>query len=130
MSFLDARNQYRRTEGGVIPDLTNPYKMVMITLRELQKSLVVLVAAQQKGTKYPSAHVTKSLTAVYVLQSSLDFEKGGEIADNLFRVYEFTRLQLLAAFRREESPRLEAALSYIEDLASAWENMPRGAMQE
>lgn len=125
MSFLNARNQYRRIDNGVVPELTNPHQMVMITLKELHKSLGVLAAAQKDGGKYPSAHITKSMTAIYVLQSSLDFEKGGEIADNLFRVYEFTRLQLLAAFRREADPRLEAALGYIGDLVSAWENMPK-----
>lgn len=125
MSFLNARNQYRRIDSGVVPELTNPHQMVMITLKELHKSLGVLVAAQKDGTKYPSTHITKSMTAIYVLQSSLDFEKGGEIADNLFRVYEFTRLQLLAAFRREADARLEFAWGYIGDLVSAWESMPK-----
>lgn len=125
MSYLDARTQYRRTEDGVLPDLANPHQIVLVTLRELHKSLTVLTAAHGDGQRYPNAHVTKALTAIYVLQSSLDFEKGGEIADNLFRVYEFARLQVVAAFQRDRDARLPESCSYIADILSAWEAMPK-----
>ncbi len=124
MSYLDARTQYRRTEDGVLPELATPHQIVEITLRELHKSLIVLAAAHGDGQRYPAAHVTKGLTAIYVLQSSLDFEKGGEIAQNLFSVYEFVRLQLVAAFQRDEEPRIPAARTYIADILSAWQSMP------
>lgn len=124
MSFLDARTQYRRTQEGVLPELSNPHQMILVTLRELHRSLNILSIAQQEGQKFPSAHVTKALTAVYILQSSLDFEKGGEIADNLFRVYEFARLQLIAAFQRKSEAKLASARDYIADILDAWEKMP------
>lgn len=127
MSFLNARTQYRRTEAGALPDLADPHQIVLVTLRELHKSLATLMAAQTEGQRYPGAHVTKGLTAIYVLQSSLDFEKGGEIADNLYRVYEFVRLQLVAAFQRDKDARLAAAHDYIGDILSAWQSMPTKA---
>lgn len=124
MSFLNARSQYRRAEEGTVPELTDPHQIVSVTLRELHKSLAVLVAAQTEGQRYAAAHVTKGLTAIYVLQSSLDFEKGGEIADNLFRVYEFVRLQLIAAFQRDKGAQLGASHTYIGEILSAWQSMP------
>lgn len=124
MSFLDARSQYRRAEEGTLPELSDPHQIVSVTLRELHKSLAVLMAAQSDGQRYPAPHITKGLTAVYVLQSSLDFEKGGEIADNLFRVYEFARLQLIAAFQRDKGAQLGAAHGYIGEILSAWQSMP------
>lgn len=125
MSYLDARTQYRRAEDGVLPELANPHQIVLITLRELHKSLLVLCAAQAEGQRFPNTHVTRALTAIYVLQSSLDFEKGGDIADNLFRVYEFVRLQLVAAFQRDENAKLVSSKAYIADILDAWQNMPQ-----
>jgi flagellar protein FliS len=124
MSFLNARIQYRRTEEGALPDLADPHQIVLVTLRELHKSLATLQAAQAEGQRYPSNHVTKGLTAVYVLQSSLDFEKGGEIADNLYRVYEFVRLQIVAAFQKDKGAQLTQARDYIGEILSAWQSMP------
>lgn len=124
MSFLDARTQYRRTQEGVLPELTNPHHMILVTLRELHRSLNILAIAQEGAQKFPSAHVTKALTAVYILQSSLDFEKGGEIADHLFRVYEFVRLQLIDAFQRKPDAKLASSRDYIAGILDAWERMP------
>lgn len=125
MSYLDARTQYRRAEDGVLPELANPHEIVLITLRELHRSLMVTSMAQAEGQRLPNMHVTRALTAVYILQSSLDFEKGGEIATNLFSVYEFVRLQLVAAFQREPDAKLEAAKTYIADILDAWQKMPQ-----
>jgi flagellar secretion chaperone FliS len=127
MSYLDARSQYRRAADNALPETATPHQIVAITLRELHKSLTVLAAAQRDGQRYPNAHVTKAMTAIYVLQSSLDFEQGGEIATNLFQVYEFTRLQLVAAFQREREVQISQALSYIGDILSAWQSMPGAA---
>ena len=123
MSFLNARTQYRRTEEGALPELADPHQIVLVTLRELHKALATLHAAQAEGQRYPAQHVTKGLTAIYVLQSSLDFEKGGEIADNLYRVYEFVRLQLVAAFQRDKAAQLSSAQNYIGEILSAWQGM-------
>lgn len=124
MSFLDARTQYRRTQEGALPQHADPHQLILITLRELDRSLHILATAQQDSQRLPSAHVTRALTAVYILQSSLDFEKGGDIADNLFRVYEFARLQLIDAFQKKPDARLAAARGYIADILSAWQQMP------
>lgn len=124
MSMLDPRAQYRRAQDGLLPELMNPHQIILVTLKELRKSLAVLVASAGEGRKPPAAHQTKALTAIYILQSSLDFEAGGEIADNLFRVYEFVRLQVMMVFQRQEGAKLDAALSYIEDIVKAWEDMP------
>lgn len=124
MTFLDARTKYRRADDGLLAEIATPHQMILITLRELHKSLSILAAAQIDGQKYNGQHLTRATTAVYVLQSSLDFEKGGEIADNLFRVYEFVRLQVLAALQRNPKAQLTAARDYIGEIMSAWQSMP------
>ena len=42
-----------------------------------------------------SKHFARSLTIIYGLQSSLDFEKGGPIAENLFQLYELARQKMI-----------------------------------
>ena len=64
--------------------------------------------------------MSKALTIIYALQSSLDFERGGEIAENLYRLYEYTREQILLDFKSGEAAGILVAISSLEDIREAW----------
>lgn len=125
MTFLDARAQYRRAAAGEPLVAEDPHAIILVTLRELERSLRALAAAEPGP--YPTTHVNRAFTAIYILQSSLDFDQGGEIAVNLYRVYEYCRLRVAEAFRREPSPRLQDAADHITSLMQAWEQMGKAA---
>ena len=67
----------------------------------------------------------RSLAILHALQSCLDFENGGEIADNLFRLYEFARQQLLASLRTGEVERVNAAIQSLSEIRDAWNSIDR-----
>ncbi|CUH68511.1 Flagellar protein FliS [Thalassovita gelatinovora] len=120
MTFALARSKYRQTgnSGMTVPD--DPYQIIRVILRELEQSLNVLKAAEETGTGYPQDHVNKSLRAIYLLQSSLDFEQGGDIAVSLFELYEYCRQNVLSAFRREEGAQIDQAADAISGILDAW----------
>lgn len=124
MSYLDARTQYRRTQDHALPDTMDPHQIIHVTLSELHRALSVLALAQREGHPLATERLNKALTAIYILQSSLDFDQGGEIATNLFRVYEYTRLQLVAAFQRTPGAALDTAEAHIGSILEAWRSMP------
>lgn len=119
MTFLNARAQYRRTDQGEGLAVESPHGIITVTLRELERSLRALAAAEPDRT-YPALHLNRAFTAIYILQSSLDFDKGGDIALNLFRVYEFARLRVDEAFRKLPSPQLHEAAEHVASLLGAW----------
>lgn len=120
MNVAFARKLYRRTENATAPPVEDPHQIVQTTLNELETALRSLEEAQTQGARYPEAGVSRSLTAIYILQSSLDFERGENIAVDLFRLYEFCRQQVLRAFRGEEGAELGQARATIGEIASAW----------
>ena len=67
----------------------------------------------------------KSLAILHALQSCLDFDNGGEIAENLFRLYEFAPQQLLASLRTGEAERVDAAIHSLSEIRDAWNSMDR-----
>lgn len=123
MNTALARNMYRRTETASSPAPDNPHRVIEITLNELERSVGVLAAAKASGLPYQPDHLNKAFTAIYILQSSLDFEAGGEIAVSLFQVYEFCRIQILHAFRRDEDPKLDEAKLAVSEILSAWQEI-------
>lgn len=126
MTFLNARAQYRRTDQGEGLSVESPHGIILVTLRELERALRALAAAEPDRS-YPATHLNRAFTAIYILQSSLDFDRGGEIAMNLFRVYEYARLRVDEAFRKLPSPQLGTAADHISALLQAWASIGEGA---
>lgn len=130
MTYLDPHASYRRAKEDTARVPADPHGIVQFTLTELERSLRVLAASTAENRALPEAHVTRALTAIYILQSSLDFEAGGAISDNLFTVYEYCRQQVLAAFRPENgTARLDLAAHQIAEIAGAWASIAPRAGQ-
>ncbi|MCR9111182.1 MAG: flagellar protein FliS [Rhodobacteraceae bacterium] len=123
MSFAFARSRYRQADTIVQETATKPYDVVLATLRELSRALGVLAAAQESARPLPVDHINRALTAIYILQTSLDFEQGGDIAGDLFQLYEFARFHLLKAWRGEADARIPEAASAISEILDAWKQI-------
>jgi flagellar protein FliS len=63
---------------------------------------------------------SKALSIIYTLQTSLDLEKGGLVAGDLFRLYEFTRIHIIKDMRAGLVNRSADALSSIKEIYDTW----------
>ena len=52
---------------------------------------------------------------------SLDMEIGGDLSQNLFRVYEFWHHELVMANMQKDATRVERLLGYFRDYRETWE---------
>ena len=60
---------------------------------------------------------------IYTLQTSLDFEKGGNLAIQLFQIYEFCRKQLIKAFTRKVVDGINKAINTLNQIINAWKDL-------
>ena len=63
------------------------------------------------------------MTAIYILQSSLDFEAGEEIATNLFNIYEFCKNGIIKGFTKRKSKLVYDAIPPIEEILDGWKQI-------
>ena len=119
MTIALARSRYRQAEAVGQPRVEDPHAVIAVTLAELERALAVLAAARDAGRPTPSDPCTRALTAIYILQSSLDFEQGGDIAMSLFELYEYARQQVLTA-SRDGAGDLVSARDAVAEILSAW----------
>lgn len=116
----------------------NPYEVVKLILQELSRTMQILSEEiekkkqldikQQSGNllslqKSISKNVTRSLTTIYSLQTSLDFDKGGKIATGLFQLYEYCRVQIISGFTKSINDGIIKAKKALDQILSAWNNM-------
>ena len=67
-----------------------------------------------------------ALTRIYLLQKCLDFEAGGDLAKNLFRVYEHVRKEIIkTSFNENDTKQLENAISYITLIYEGWSDITK-----
>ena len=70
-----------------------------------------------------SQSFSKSLTAIYILQSSLNFDEGKEIAENLYRVYEFCKDGVMKGFTKKDSKFVYDAIPPIDEILDGWKQI-------
>jgi len=116
----------------------NPYEVVKLILQELSRTMQILSEDIEKKKqldlktqtsdllplqKSISKNVTRSLTTIYSLQTSLDFDKGGKIATGLFQLYEYCRIQIISGFTKSINDGIIKAKQALDQILSAWNNM-------
>ncbi|RMD47188.1 MAG: flagellar export chaperone FliS [Aquificota bacterium] len=68
-------------------------------------------------------NIQKATDILLALNSSLDMEKGKEIARNLRDLYDFSYQQILLAHAKNDIKLLEDIIEILETLKSAWEEI-------
>lgn len=78
--------------------------------------------AMERGqTELKGSLITKSIAIVGGLRDALDHEKGGELAANLERLYDYMSTRLLQAHRENEPALLEEVAGLLREIKSAWD---------
>jgi flagellar protein FliS len=75
-----------------------------------------------------SATIVKAMQIILELQSSLDLERGGEIAVNLARLYAYIQERLAEANARQALAPLDEVLQLLLILNEGWEQAARQSM--
>lgn len=104
-------------------------QIVESILLELERSMKVVATLSEKNKIIEidrikrNSHFSRACTAIYSLQTSLDFEKGGKLAVQLFQLYEFCRKQLIKAFTKRVVIGIHKAIKSISQIIYAWKEL-------
>ncbi|MBU3730134.1 MAG: flagellar export chaperone FliS [Beijerinckiaceae bacterium] len=128
MLHRNAIRAYQQAEQDFFVDGADAHGLVEILYRELISALERAEAAiAAKDYALRAQEVTRALTIIYVLGSSLDFEKGGEVAVSLGQFYEWARVNVIEASRVASAERLETVRKAVADIADAWRSIANRA---
>jgi flagellar secretion chaperone FliS len=127
MNYNHITNAYQNAERQALSEMTDPHLIVLTMLNALLKSMQLFEENINLGSggdpEIKSKHFARALTIIYALQSSLDFEKGESIATNLFQLYEFARLQLIADLTKGEADGTLKAIQLLGEIRDAWQTI-------
>ncbi|CAH1195951.1 Flagellar biosynthesis protein fliS [Candidatus Nitrotoga sp. BS] len=125
MMSTTAINAYNKIdiESGV--NAADPHKLILMLY---QGALLATISAKnqilRKETAAKGASISKAITIIDGgLKASLDMKTGGELAQNLFSLYDYMNQRLLHANLKNDTGILDEVNQLLTDLKGAWESI-------
>jgi flagellar protein FliS len=128
MSVNKMMQAYTKSDHQTVAESNDPVAIVALLFDELIRAMQDFITHSDKDTgkkEIQSRQFSRSLTIIYALQSSLNFEDGGDIATNLFKIYEYSRQQLLKDWKDHTTDGTEKAIIALDDIREAWHQINR-----
>ena len=126
MNYNASMKQYINDDIASKTSSLNPHKIIEEVLKDLKKNMENLAYSLDNEpviSSIKSQSFSKSLTAIYILQSSLNFEKGNEIAENLYKIYEFCKDAIMKGFTKRNSKLIYDAIPPIDEILEGWKQI-------
>lgn len=113
-----ALNSYKETKVTT----ATQSKLIIMLYDEVIKQIDIAVQAVKSNKAKDISHnaFVKSQDCISELMVSLDFEKGGEIAQNLFSLYNYFNRELLDANNYGKIDKAIEVQSMMKELRSSW----------
>ena len=136
--YINAYKKTQQSSNAVI----SSHEIVRTLMKELVNSMHKIVLDIQdykvrKNDKFTtnnislekfkhnnSRNLSKSLSIIYGLQTSLDFDKALEIANSLFQLYEYCRHEIIRGFSQKIEHGIIRAIDVVKQIMEGWEEIP------
>ena len=121
--------QYQKLEGSY-NTVKSGNQIVFGILKELERSMNIVAEniektkerrPKEKDLNLKNKHFTKSLTAIYALQTSLNFDSENNIAIKLYQIYEYCRQQLIKGYSKKVVDDIMKAANAIKNILVSFE---------
>lgn len=102
-----------------------PYKLVQLLYEAGLKHLaVVKVFIERRDMQKKSEHVNKVIGVLHGLKAGLDLEAGGDVAANLWALYDYLIRRTFEASAKNDVKVFDEVAARLKDLSEAWAMMP------
>lgn len=117
-------NAYQEYKSNQI-STANPKELILMLYDGAIRFLEVAAAGADDYKKYDevNANILKGQDIITELMLSLDMEKGGEIASNLFNLYAFMKKELLEANIEKSATKVKNVIKLLSELRDAWKQV-------
>lgn len=118
-------NQYRTNSVN-----TSPLQLVVMCYDGMLRFLGKTRAAiEKKDIETKVKFVNKTIAIIDELQNSLDFMRGGDVAKNLDRIYDYFNRELMKVSMHNDLDALSHVENLVRDLRASWHKIASEAPQ-
>ena len=125
MNAVSAMKQYQQVSvhSGIMD--ASPHRLVQILMEgALEKIALAKGNMANNNVASKGENISKAIAIVGGLQASLDYDSGGEIAENLGNLYDYMSRRLVVANLRNDESILDEVASLIVEIKMGWDGIP------
>lgn len=117
-----ASQAYKTVGVNTAVEAATPHRLILMLYDGLLRHLRLSKAHMQKGDLGAKATcLSKAISIIdQGLRASLNEEQGGEIAQHLKALYDYSERQLLHANARNDAAKIDEVIALFEPLRAAW----------
>lgn len=106
----------------------SPHQLITLLFAKTESSIkAALLHIEAGNIAERGVAISKAIEIVQGgLQAALDLETGGDVAENLYQLYDFVIRLLMEANREGSAQKLEKASELLETVASSWRAVGTG----
>ena len=119
MNVQSALNAYKETDLSEI-DSASPHRLIEMTFQDLKKNLLIIRRTLNDGKRIGGDEASRSIAALEILRTSLNFKDGGDIAKNLDQIYVYSLDQLAKIIKDDSEHELDSVIAIVTSLVDAW----------
>ena len=125
MNSLVALSQYGKIKDDTQTMYASPHQlMLMLFDGALEAMSLTIAAIQNKNFELRSKQNTRSITIINGMRECLDMEAGGELADNLYSLYQYMTQELFRASVKNDDETIRNIQTMLKDIRGSWEKIP------
>ena len=136
--YIDAYKKTQQSSNAIrssheivrtlMKELVNSMQKIVLDIQDERKrkqdQYLIDKVFEEKNARHKSKNLSKSLSIIYGLQTSLDFDKALEIASDLFQLYEYCRNEIIKGFTKKIEEGIIKAIDVINQILEGWEEIP------
>lgn len=116
---------YTQTNIESIVHEATPHKLIEMLFKGAKDALAQAMGAIERNDfEAKSKKISKATEIILNLQTYLDKDKGGEVADNLNELYTYMANVLIDANRSNDIEKLREVSGLLDRVADGWASMP------
>ena len=125
MNAESALGAYKTTKNDLALTDASPQKLIALLLDRALEHVSKARGAMDRGELADMGEaIGKAMTIISSLQASLNFEQGGDIANNLDSLYDFLTQLLLQATSEKNVDYLKEVSGLLTEIKDGWDSIP------
>jgi len=121
-----AMNQYKQVGVQAAIGNADPHTLIQMLIDgAIQRLNTAKMHMKQNNVSLKGENISKAISIIDGLRTSLDMEKGGDIAKNLESLYDYMQRQLLAANIGNKVENIDEVLSLMNEIRAGWTSIPQ-----
>ena len=125
MNAMSALAQYGQIKNDTQTTYASPHQlMLMLFDGAIEAMSLTIGAIQNDNFEVRSKQNTRSITIINGMRECLDMETGGELADNLYSLYQYMTKELFRASFKNDADAVQNIQTMLKDIRDSWEKIP------